>query len=603
MVWRASITALGVVLLALVIGSGSLIPDGRVAAASSAETTPSNEVIVKFKSGVGKSRKAAIHSRSGGLVTREIGALNIDVVEAPAGQQDALLARYLADPSVKYAEINGTYEAIGVSNDASLSSQWQFNNIGQTGGAVDADIDAFEAWDVTDGSPSITIAILDTGIDQSHEDLAAKIVANANFSASGNVDDFFGHGTHVAGSASALSDNGIGVAGTCPQCSLMNVKVLADDGTGDWADIADGIVWATDHGAHVINLSLGDVVPSSAVEDAVNYAWAKGVVVVAAAGNDGEDTPFFPASYENVIAVAATDQNDNKAGFSQYGSWVDVAAPGANILSTAPDHFSLLFLVPTVYGTLSGTSMASPHVAGIAGLVWSTGLCGNDNACVRDRIESRADATPGTGLFWVHGRVNALRSVSAEVPPPEPIVTGLSPSIGLPAGGTEVTISGLRFDTGPGATSVQFGSQPATEVSCSDSTTCTATSPAGAGAVHVTVTVAGFTSTTSSASLYTYGEPPCSGVTATPSPASPQEPGATVSFDAVAEGCSEAEYRFWLLAPGSGWQMVQDWSSSASWAWDTTGLAPGSYLVSVWVRAVGSTASYEAYVETPYELE
>ncbi len=458
---------------------------------------------------------------------------------------------------------------------------------------------------MTSGSAGIKIAILDMGIDQSHEDLAGKIVQNANFSTSNTVDDFYGHGTHVAGTAAAISDNGLGVAGTCPACSLMNVKVLTDNGTGNWADVADGIVWATDNGADVINMSIGDTVESSVIEDAINYAWANGVVVVAAAGNNGQSEPFYPASYENVIAMAATTEDDTKAGFSQFGSWVDVAAPGAGILSTAPDHFSLLFFVPVSYGTLSGTSMASPHVAGLAGLIWSTGLCGtNDNACVRDRIESRAEPIAGTGQFWTYGRVNALHSVVAGAPPsPEPIVSGISPSIGVPEGGTTVTISGLRFDTALGATTIQFGAQAATDVTCTATTTCTATAPAGTGDLHVTATVNGVTSTTTSADLYTYGSPPCTSVDVTTSLTSPQAPGASVLFDAAAQGCASPEYRFWLRDPAGQWQVVRDWAADPAWTWDTTALASGAYLVSVWTRASGSGAAYEAYLEVPFVLQ
>lgn len=216
----------------------------------------------------------------------------------------------------------------------------------------------------------------------------------------------------MAGSAAALTNNGIGVAGTCPNCVLYNVKVLADNGSGAWSWIANGITWATDNGAKVINMSLGGSSGSSTVESAVNYAWGKGVVLVADAGNSGTSSPFYPAYYTNVIAVAATDQNDNKASFSNYGTWVDIAAPGVSILSTAPDHPNKIWGKAVKYGTLSGTSMASPHVAGAAGLVWSTGICFTDNSCVRNRIETNADQITGTGTYWVNGRLNAYRAVS-----------------------------------------------------------------------------------------------------------------------------------------------------------------------------------------------
>jgi subtilisin family serine protease len=180
------------------------------------------------------------------------------------------------------------------------------------------------------------------------------------------------------------------------------VKVLGDNGNGSWSWISNGIVWAADNGAKVISMSLGGHSGSSTVQNAVNYAWSKGVVVVAAAGNDGNTTRNYPAYYTNAIAVAATNDNDAKASFSNYGSWVDVAAPGVSILSTKPSG----------YGRLSGTSMATPHVAGVAGLVWSTGLCGTtDNACVRTQIEALADPISGIGSYWTYGRINAARSL------------------------------------------------------------------------------------------------------------------------------------------------------------------------------------------------
>ena len=210
--------------------------------------------------------------------------------------------------------------------------------------------------------------------------------------------------------------------------------MLDDSGNGSFADVATGIIWAADNGAKVINMSLGDTAPSSTVEDAINYAWSHGVVIVAGAGNNSNSVPFYPAYYTNVISVAATDCADAKASFSTFGTWVDVAAPGDNILSTAPDHFNLLWLFPVTYASASGTSMASPHVAGIAGLVWSTGLC-STNTCVRQRIEGRTDPIPGTGTNWIYGRVNARSSVVSGSPTPKPPgIYTISPALWLSNG-------------------------------------------------------------------------------------------------------------------------------------------------------------------------
>ena len=445
-------TLLSGIFAALVL---SLSMSSAGASLESAPAQPPNfvagEILVKFKPGTPGQVIAAVHQQNGGQVRRTIQVIDVQVVGVPAGQEINRVAAYSRNPNVLYAEVNGFWDAIVTStgpNDPMVGQQWQYNNTGQTGGTLDADIDAFEAWGVTSGSSGVRIAVLDTGIDQSHEDLK-KIVNNVNFSGANSVDDKYGHGTHVAGSAAASTNNSIGVAGTCPTCSLDNVKVLNDRGSGAWDGIAQGIVWAADHGSNVINMSLGGTYDSQAVREAVNAAWDAGVVIVAAAGNDGVNESFYPARYDHVIAVAATDANDAKAGFSNFGAdWVDVAAPGSSILSTAPDHSNRIWGTGVKYGTISGTSMASPHVAGLAGLVWSTGAC-PDNGCVRSDIELNADSIEGTGSLWAHGRINAYSSVSSGGVPPSPVLTvtnlTVSPSPFSPNGDGVADSTSIKF--------------------------------------------------------------------------------------------------------------------------------------------------------------
>ncbi len=382
------------------------------------QDTNAGEILVKFRPGTSGQAVAEAHRQNGGQPAGVITGIDVQMVRVPAGNEQARVAAYLKNPNVLYAEVNGEYSVVDIftPNDPSYGSQWQYNNTGQTGGTPDADIDAPEAWAVTSGRSTVLIAILDTGIDQSHPDLSAKIAGTQNFSKSKTVDDKYGHGTHVAGSAASITNNATGVAGTCPGCKLLNVKVLGDSGSGSFSAIANGIIWAADHGANVINMSLGASSGSSAVSDAVTYAWNHDVVVVAAAGNSSTDQSFYPAAYPNVIAVAATDKNDAMASFSNYGaSWVDVAAPGVSILSTAPDHRNTIWRTGVSYGTISGTSMASPHVAGIAGLVWSKAIC-TTASCVRSAIELGADHIEGTGTNWASGRVNAYGAVTVSVP-------------------------------------------------------------------------------------------------------------------------------------------------------------------------------------------
>jgi thermitase len=189
----------------------------------------------------------------------------------------------------------------------------------------------------------------------------------------------------------------------------LDAKVLNDKGSGSTSSITKGISWAVANHAKVINMSLGQRVSSRTLEAAVNEAWSKNVVIVAAAGNGGTQSKIYPGAYPNVIAVAATDNNDLKASFSTHGRWVDVAAPGVSVYSTFPNH---PFVLGTQngrsqgYDVASGTSMASPIVAGVAALVWSKPGAG-DNVSVRAKVELTADPIQGTGSYWAHGRVNA----------------------------------------------------------------------------------------------------------------------------------------------------------------------------------------------------
>ena len=354
----------------------------------------SYEILVKFSPSATLAEVAQIHRQYGGQVKETIPLIGVQVVTIPAGKAREKAQAYTANSKVLYAEPNYSAEAIGTPDDTYLGNQWGMEKV-----------QAPLAWEVTKGSSSIKIAILDTGVDLDHPDLAGKIVGSINFSGSATVDDVYGHGTHVAGIAAATTNNAVGVAGLGYSSSILNVKVLGDDGYGYYSWIASGIIWAANNGAQVINMSLGGTSASSTLQDAINCAWGKDVVVVAAAGNNGNSTPFYPAYYSNCIAVAATDVNDALPSWSDFGSWVDVAAPGASIYST---------LLNSGYGYKSGTSMASPHVAGLAALLYSVVGDSNGNGRLNDevrlRIESTADPLTNTGAG--SGRINAYKAVS-----------------------------------------------------------------------------------------------------------------------------------------------------------------------------------------------
>ncbi len=230
-------------------------------------------------------------------------------------------------------------------------------------------INAPTGWDITTGSPKVIIAILDTGIDLAHADLAGRIIGGASLVRSSlSLQDPNGHGTRVASVAAATGNNGIGITSIDWQASIMPVKVLDSEGFGYDSRLIAGLLWAVDHGADVVNMSLGGTYENALLRDAVTYAYDHGVTLVASAGNDYEyyNAVEYPAAYPHVLAVAATNRQDEHAAFSTSGYFVDVAAPGVDIYAA-----TLSSALEDAYANNSGTSQAAPHVAGLAALLRS----------------------------------------------------------------------------------------------------------------------------------------------------------------------------------------------------------------------------------------
>jgi len=364
------------------------------------------QILVKFVPGAAANVKANAHRVARGRLLTEIAGRGVALVAVPDGDEPAAVARYRRDPNVLFAEPNYTRHVPEpaahdpgtevVPRDKYFGQQWALHNTGQEfycfawifgnlclyQGLADADIDAPEAWAISTGSPAITVAVIDTGIDYTHPDLAAHYAGGYNFVAS-NFDplDDHGHGTHVAGTIAAGLDNltgdpaaAEGVVGVAPQARILAYKVCAADGSCSDFAIQQAIARAIADGAKVINLSLGDTTFSESLNQSVQDAWNAGVVVVAAAGNDGTTTPFYPAAYDHVVSVGAFDEDQRRASFSNYGSWVALSAPGNAIVSTYPASKCTPAGTPGdtgCYAWLSGTSMAAPHVAGAAALLWS----------------------------------------------------------------------------------------------------------------------------------------------------------------------------------------------------------------------------------------
>ncbi|MFN8526606.1 MAG: S8 family serine peptidase [Chloroflexota bacterium] len=390
-----------------------IAPDGREMRAGG--------LLVKFRDTASSTTRAASHSLAGARSATRIGPTHLYQVQVDSGTSSQALGTYRSQSNVEWAQPDYVVRAFFSPNDPfyAANSQWGLTKVNAAG-----------AWDTTQGAYSTRIAILDCGILSTHADIVGKVVATVDYSGSPyGATDKCGHGTHVAGIAAATTNNGGGVAGLGFTVSLMNGKVLDDSGSGTIATVLNGIYWAADNGARVINMSLGGgSACSSAEQAAVNYAWARGVVIVAAAGNSGASTSSSPASCTHVISVAATNISDAKPSWSNYGTNVDVAAPGDEILST---YFN------GGYTTISGTSMASPFVAGLAALLWSTPYA-SSNLSIENRILQTADHITGTGAYWTYGRINAAAAV-AYVPPA--IVPAPSGRGGAPSGSPSTTSS------------------------------------------------------------------------------------------------------------------------------------------------------------------
>ena len=351
------------------------------------------EVIVGFKGAItGSAAQESLITRHGGEILDKEPALNCVLVRAK--DVHTFIRNIMREEMVDYAEPNYIVRATYTPNDPYYSHQWGIP-------AIKAD----KAWDIEKGNKSVKIAIVDTGIDYTHEDIASNYVSGGYDWVNGDTDpwDDNGHGTHCAGIAAAVIDNGKGIAGVA-QVSIMAEKVLDRYGYGSNWNVARGIVHATQSGANVISMSLGSSSFSRILQKACLYAWRKGCILVAAAGNDGVRSIDYPARFKTVICVGSIDKSNSRSSFSNYGPQMELVAPGEYILSTYPGN---------MYVYMSGTSMATPHVAGVAALVWS------HNPTLRNRdvriILARTADDLGT-LGWDEeygfGRVDAEEAVN-----------------------------------------------------------------------------------------------------------------------------------------------------------------------------------------------
>jgi thermitase len=396
-----SLLAALALLLAPSAARGEPVTGDAVDEDSSGAPYVAGELLVTYKEQVPESAPESLDVQAETKVEETLAEIDVQVVEFPevkdetsqaAREQDLgrAKAELEQDPAVESVDYNYLMEADYTPNDPRFGDQWNLKR---------ADFDA--AWNRVRGRGA-KIAVIDSGATTGHPDLKRKIVAKRDFrneDTPNSVKDYTGHGTHMAGTAAASTGNGIGVAGGCPRCKLMIAKYIGRDGIGTTYDFIEGVLWSANHGADVISVSSSGASSSDALKRAINRATEKGAVVVASAGNQDSSKPRYPAAYRRVIAVAATNRSDQRASFSGFGSWVDVAAPGIDIVST----------VPGGYASFDGTSPAVPNVSALAGLLASQN---RGPKAIRKRILSTAVDLGANGRdpYFGAGRIDADRA-------------------------------------------------------------------------------------------------------------------------------------------------------------------------------------------------
>jgi thermitase len=385
-----------------------------------AESFAKGRILVMPRPGLSDAQFAKILSTHGGKA-RKIGDTGIHIVDLLPGSEQSVAALLAHNPHIKFAELDRPVAPSLATNDPYLGSQWHLAKIG-----------AQTAWNTTLGS-GVTIAILDTGVNGSHPDLSAQMVAGWNFyDNNSNTSDVKGHGTWVAGAAAATANNGLGVAAVAGAAKLMPIRISDTTGTGYWSMIAQGITYAADHGAKVANISYENMLQSSAIISAAQYMKSKGGLVVIAAGNCGCNPNFTPST--SMISVSATDANDLITSFSSYGSYVGVSAPGNYIYTTDAG---------AGYTQGIGTSFSSPVVAATIALMMSA-----KPTLANTQIESLLYSTAtdlgaaGRDNYYGYGRVNAAAAVQA-VLGTTTTVDAQAPTASISAPMANSTVTGL----------------------------------------------------------------------------------------------------------------------------------------------------------------
>ena len=380
-------------------------------------------VLAKPSAGTSEAQVAAAVGAAGAREVGRIPQIGVRILQVPVQAEQRVVAALSRNPNFEFAEPDYIANVILNPNDPYYASyQWHLPKVG-----------APTAWDTTTGASNVTVAIVDSGVQLTHPDLAGRVLAGYDYvNNDSDPSDDNGHGTAAAGVAAARGNDGIGVAGAAWNVAILPVKVMNSSGSGSYSAIAQGITYAADRGARIINLSLGGTSSSSTLQNAVSYAWNKGSLLVAAAGNNASSATVYPAAYPNVVAVSATTPADTLASFSSYGSFVDLSAPGQDITTTWTNGG---------YVTISGTSFSSPLTAGVAALALSRNPA-LSNAQLSSLLTANTDdlGAAGYDIYFGAGRLNAAKVVAAAAPVADtaaPVTTVTSPKDGSSIAGTK----------------------------------------------------------------------------------------------------------------------------------------------------------------------
>ena len=553
-----------------------------LAAAPRSEPYVPGQIVIQEREGIKQGDINKALAAANAKFLKKLTQTRHDVIQVPQPQVEAVM-RYLVTTGLfTVVERDGAARSSGNPNDPNFPSQWHLTKI-----------QAPTAWNTTTGGIATPIAVVDSGIDPKHPDLASRLIPGWNFLGdNSDTHDVLGHGTAVAGVVAAATNNLTGVAGVTWANPIMPLVVLNSSDYASYSDIAAAIMYAADHGARIINVSIGGTSPSSTLQSAVDYAWNKGAVVFACAMNNSNSTANYPAACDKVVAVSATNEADTLAGFSSYGSWITLSAPGNNILTTNNGGG---------YGYWYGTSFASPITAGAAALVLALRPSLSSAALV-NLLQNNSDdlGAPGYDTSFGWGRVNVSRVVSAAsslvVTPPSVSIS--APSADATVSGT-VTVSGTS--SGPnGIASVQLSvdGKAVSTVAGPSFSFSWASGTVTAGSHTLTVTASDSTGLTGSASVpvrVLLAAAPADGIAPTVEITSPVSGSRVSKVTSIKVSASDNAGVTQVAIYVDGVQVYTGSAAPYSTNWNTRKLASGTHIITAkaWDAAgnSGSAAS------------